>query len=220
MYKQFTTCSGAFFFSVDGGWWRDGGGKVRCEWKHWPNQPEPMSPVSVDLLVSGFSSVHLKPAVSHCKTGTDTCMIPVCRTGEDSLIHSIWTVTFTSVTSSVLQNNRSAYFLFLWSILVLMAALCDLHRLHEQREKLKHELMEVEKKNELCNIYISGIKLAIFLRAPHSKLVLLFKVTCMTVDGLIGCFREHWTFDLLLQGSVTDNEPSMQSISFTVHAFG
>ncbi len=35
-------------------------GMVRCEWKHWPNQPEPVSPESVDLLVSGFPSCSLE----------------------------------------------------------------------------------------------------------------------------------------------------------------
>lgn len=134
-------------------------GMVRCEWKHWPNQPEPVSPVSVDLLVSGFPPVHLKPAVSRCTTRTGTCTSPVCPA---ALIHSTRTVTSTSVTSSFLQNKRSAYFLFLWPILFLITAVNDLHRLDKQREKLKHELM-VKKMN--CAIFTSGIKLAIFLRA-------------------------------------------------------
>lgn len=74
-------------------------------------------------------------------------MIPICPAAEEAaLVHSTWTVTSTSITSSFLQNKRSAYFLFFWPILFSIRALCDLRRLDKQAGKLKYELMEVVEK--------------------------------------------------------------------------
>lgn len=98
---------------------------VRCEWKHWPNQPEPVSPTSVDLHISGYSLVHLKPCVSWCSNRSVHTYDPhMCTVGSRAaLVHSTWSVTATSVTSSFLQKKGSAYVLFFWPTFLCSAGL-------------------------------------------------------------------------------------------------
>jgi len=156
------------------------GGTAR--WKHWPSQPEPMSPDSVHLLVSGFPPVHLKPAVRHCTTSTHThtrARFPPVRV---ALVPSTRTVTCSSVTSSFQRRKRSAYLCFCFSGLSSSQKQNDLHRLDDQDRRWNVSLWK--RKNKNCALFTS--RAVDDLESSFKKRASSFVQGHMTVYGHTG----------------------------------
>lgn len=113
-------------------------GMVRCGWKHWPNQPEPASPVSVDLLVSGFPPPSLCSFETGCQSLTQRehtthAWSPIRPTGGGDCnldLHHI-----------LLPPKQEISLLFLFFsgpyVLFFIAALLCHHRLDEQGDTIK-----------------------------------------------------------------------------------
>lgn len=104
---------------------------------------------SVDLLLSNFPHVHLKPAVSQC-TNDDEHMCDACISPSVRRMHSFIQLRPPPIIF-LPPKQRSAYIFFLW---------CSLTQLYLTRlagwGKLKYEVAGLVTENKWCTIYISG----------------------------------------------------------------